>query len=474
MLFTSFEFVFLVFITLGVYYLPWVRKYQVLLLVISSLTFYGWNKPYLLILLIFSILVNGLGAWLVYTAKTDFRKKIILATGITIDLGILIFFKYSKIIIDSYITQLENLSHVEKVIYYLPLPLGISFFTFQGISLLIDVSRNPQRVRQWGEESFFKFLLKTAVFQSFFPQLISGPIAKSYQFYPQISLKSWRDIQIEPAFRMLLIGYFLKIVVADNLKEHLLFISYPEFLNYPTLDLIIMIFGYSMQIFSDFAGYSLIAIGVASLFGYRLLNNFLFPFISQSISEFWQRWHISLTSWFREYIFFPLNIAWRDYGMKATLLAILITFFLSGIWHGAAQNFIFFGLFHGIAIAIEQFFYRNKKWLDYKIISVLKVVLVFSGVSLSMLLIRLPEFSEFIIYLQCIKNNMDVPFYWNYRNFYVLLYSIPVILYHLNYLAPNEWKLKFIIPVKPYILGCMLFLIITNGGIPGSFIYFRF
>ena len=237
----------------------------------------------------------------------------------------------------------------------------------------------------------------TALFKSFFPYLVAGPIVKAHEFYPQIEAKNLQDIAWETAFRCLVVGYFLKMVVADNLKDATFWIEYPHFLRHSSVGLLALLFGFSMQIFADFAGYSLIAIGLGHLFGYNLPTNFNFPYLSRSFSEFWKRWHISLSTWLRDYLYFPLG--GNRKGKIRTYLNLFIVMFLGGLWHGASWKYAVWGSFHGLALAVERLF-RNKINLPrHWVLDSLRVLVVFSFVTFAWLLFRLPTLKQVYDYL---------------------------------------------------------------------------
>ncbi|HPM11074.1 MAG TPA: MBOAT family O-acyltransferase, partial [Paludibacter sp.] len=189
----------------------------------------------------------------------------------------------------------------------IPLPIGISFFIFKGISLTIDSFRNNNGKQLPVQMGFIEHSVNSLMYISFFPQLLAGPIQQATEFFVQINTKHVKDIDWEYVIKILILGYFLKMVVADNLKDQTFWIAYPYFQGHSPITLIVMLFGYSMQMFADFAGYSLLAIGISSLFGYRVKDNFYFPYISKSFSEFWRRWHISLSTFFRDYVYIPLG-----------------------------------------------------------------------------------------------------------------------------------------------------------------------
>ncbi|MEZ6126145.1 MAG: MBOAT family O-acyltransferase [Planctomycetaceae bacterium] len=264
------------------------------------------------------------------------------------NLATLAFFKYSGLLSKTFLQPIHN-GQLTDLLAAIPLPIGVSFFTFQGISLLIDTyrARSDQQLSILVSERHSGRWLDVALFISFFPQLVAGPIVKAHDFLPQIKPKSRRDLDWTYIFRTLTTGYFLKMVVADNLKLYTAWIEFPVFHTKSTLTLLTMLFGYSMQIFADFAGYSLIAIGVAAIFGYRLISNFDFPYISTSFSEFWRRWHVSLSSFLKEYLYIPLG--GNRSGRLRTYRNLLLTMILGGLWHGAAWSYAIWGLAHGLA-----------------------------------------------------------------------------------------------------------------------------
>jgi alginate O-acetyltransferase complex protein AlgI len=266
-------------------------------------------------------------------------------------------------------------------------------------------------------------------------------------------------------------GYFLKMVVADNLKDFTFWISFPYFQSMSTLTLIVMLFGYSCQIFADFAGYSLIAIGLAGLFGYRFNDNFNFPYIATSFREFWKRWHISLSSFLMEYLYFPLG--GNRKGKVRTYINLMITMVLGGLWHGAAVSYAVWGAFHGGALAMERFLSEKFKIGVSKAFLIFKGMFVFFFVTLAWLLFKLPEFKDVVLYMTSLKRNFWLMDRYNLIA-YVLLYSSPVVIYHAAYLMKprvnwqgyRRWGYAF--------YAGMIFLIVTNSGSTGSFIYFQF
>jgi len=470
MLFNSFIFAALLLVTFIIYYFPKFSKHQVFILILSSLIFYAYEQPSLVLLLLFSAGLNVFTSYYIANGKPEWRKPLAV-TGIVLNLCGLAFFKYSPLVSKVLFDPADSIG---RFLISIPLPIGISFFTFEGISLLVDVFNQKYfDNKKIIPVSISKHAQRTLFFISFFPHLVSGPILKAHDFFPQIESKKFGDIQWEKCFKILVTGYFLKMVVADNLKDFTFWIAYPYFESQSSLNLIIMLYGYSCQIFADFAGYSLIAIGLAKLFGYDFNDNFNFPYISTSFKEFWKRWHISLSSFLMEYLYFPLG--GNKHGKARTYLNLMITMVLGGLWHGAAWSYAVWGAFHGLALAIERFI--NDKF-DIKFVRntftrFIKGCFIFSFITLAWLLFKLPEFNHVISYFRCMFNNFGTADNTS-TIAYILIYSLPVILYHLHYLLRNK---PFYTSLKRHeylFYSILLFLLITNSGSSGSFIYFQF
>jgi alginate O-acetyltransferase complex protein AlgI len=260
------------------------------------------------------------------------------------------------------------------------------------------------------------------------------------------------------------------MVIADNLKEFTYWITFPYFQGLKTLPLLGLLFGYSFQIFADFAGYSLIAIGLAKLFGYNFRDNFNFPYISTSFKEFWKRWHISLSSFLMEYLYIPLG--GNKKGKARTYINLMLTMVLGGLWHGAAWSYAVWGTFHGGALAIERLITDKIKIRRTLFGDVLKGIMVFGFVTLAWLLFKLPEFTHVIEYFKTMFLNQGT--LSGSLLLYIMIYSAPVILYHLNYLLREREIYSKVRQLEYMPYGLMIFMIITNSGPAGAFIYFQF
>ncbi len=468
MLFNSFIFLGLVFLTFILYYLPFLSKFQISILIISSLVFYAFNQPILVLLLLFSVSINIVSSYFIVYGKDKYKKAYAIA-GVVLNLSILLFFKYSPLFSKTFF---KESSSIGEFLLNMPLPIGISFFTFQGISLVVDIYKEKYfNNKDIVPKSFLKHSERVLFFKGFFPQLISGPIVKAHDFIPQIGKKQMNQIKWESFFKNIITGYFLKMVVADNLKDFTFWIAFPYFQGQSSITLLVMLFGYSIQIFADFAGYSLIAIGLAKLFGYDFNDNFNFPYISTSFKEFWKRWHISLSTFLMEYLYIPLG--GNKKGKIRTYINLMIVMFLGGLWHGAAWSYAIWGSFHGLALALERFFSDKIIVKTTQFTKFIKFLLVFGFVTLAWLLFKLPNIEHVVEYIRCIFNNFRIGIDIK-KAIYILLYSSPVIAYHVLYLLKKRSKYESFFKYDYILYGIMLFLIIFNSGSSGAFIYFQF
>lgn len=469
MLFNSFEFAGLLILTFLLYYIPALKKVQITILLISSLVFYSFDQPILVLLLILSCLINTITSYYIVYSPVK-RKKLVATLGLVANLLILVFFKYSPLFSRSFFNPASS---VGEFLLTIPLPIGISFFTFQGISLVVDVYTqkyfsSPDLV----PKSFIKHLNRVTFFISFFPQLIAGPIMKAHDFMPQLNNYKLKDIDWWFCFKHLILGYFLKMVVADNLKDYTFWIEYPYFQGLSTFTLLLNLVGYACQIFADFAGYSLIAMGLAGLFGYKLMVNFDFPFIAASFSELWRRWHISLSTFLMEYLYFPLG--GNRKGRVRTYVNLMITMLLGGLWHGASWNYMVWGGLHGVALAIERLINDYFKIRVTPLLRRLKIVMVFAWFCLTLVFIKLSNFNHILEYFKAIFNNLLLPNSADIIN-YVLIYSLPVAIYHAFYIYKDKiFSRNFSRQLEYSIYGFLLFMLLVNSGSTAAFFYFQF
>lgn len=425
MLFNSFKFlIFFPFVCL-IYYIFRKENSKKIWLLVSSYFFYiCWNAYYSL-LLILSTLVTFLSGKLM--VKYPKKKKLILTISIILNLSTLFFFKYANFFIEN-INLLLNILHLESFnTLDILLPIGISFFTFQSTSYIIDLYRNDVKE----EKNFIDY----ALFVSFFPQLVSGPIEKSKDFLPQLKLKhKFEYDNVRKGLLTMLVGYIYKMVIADRIAL-VVNTVYGNLHEYSGIILLAVAVLYAFQIYTDFYGYSLIAKGCAKVLGYELYDDFDSPYLSSSIKEFWRRWHISLSTWFRDYLYFPLG------GSRTTkfkrLRNIVIVFLVSGLWHGASWTFIIWGLLHGIYQVIgvltkdKRDEFHSKIHLDKhpKIEYVIRVSITFTLVAFAWIFFRANNLNDAIYYiLNMFKSiNLDL-LSLNMDKFNLLIMFISVFL----------------------------------------------
>ena len=319
-------------------------------LLIASLFFYAWGEPVYVLLMLMSIFLNwSAGMFLLDNGEggsNSWRRRVVLIGAAVLNLVLLGYFKYAGFFVDF----CNHISGREMPVPEIALPIGISFFTFQALSYVIDVYRGDCAVQ--------KNPLKLALYISFFPQLIAGPIVKYRDIAEQIDHRTVSLKQTVWGIRRFIYGLSKKVLIsnvmaacADSIYDH----GISDMTSAMALAASLC---YTMQIYYDFSGYSDMAIGLGKMFGFEFKENFNYPYISGSIREFWRRWHISLSTWFREYVYIPLG--GNRKGKIKTYRNLLTVFFLTGLWHGAGYNFIFWGLFHGAFLVLERALYGKK------------------------------------------------------------------------------------------------------------------
>lgn len=344
MVFSSIPFIFFFLpIFLILYYLvPF--KVKNIILLIFSLIFYAWGEPIYILLMVFSSIVDYTNGLLLKKTDNKRKRKLILIESIIVNLGLLGFFKYSDFLIEN----INSLFNLDIGLLNLPLPIGISFFTFQTMSYTIDVYRKEVKP----EKNFLNFMC----YVSMFPQLIAGPIVRYETVHKELHDREISINNFANGFVRFLEGLFKKVIIANTLGALFLEISTSWF-DYSGLTLFLGLLAYSFQIFFDFSGYSDMAIGIGKMLGFNYLENFNYPYISKSITEFWRRWHISLSTFFRDYVYIPLG------GSRCSTLKnirnIFVVWFLTGFWHGASWNYLLWGVYFGVILLLEKFVLKN-------------------------------------------------------------------------------------------------------------------
>jgi len=456
MLFNSLAFFALLLPTLLLYWASSSQQFRLLLLVAASLMFYGFYYWPVVLLLLSVIPFN----FVMGRAQIPGRSKIALGLAVAMNFSLLCWFKYVPFIVDNVNAGLSffgtTLSVPRPPVF---LPLGISFFTFQVVAYQIDIYR--------GEIKAETSLLRFAVFKCFFPQLIAGPIVRAKDFLPQLYEKVTFDAAIfHQGVWLVIAGLFLKIGVADILAQFANE-AFRAPSNLTTVSAWTGLYAYSVQLFADFWGYSTIAIGLAALFGFALPLNFDTPYLSTSLQEFWRRWHITLSLWFRDYVYIPLGGSRQHRNLN-----LLATMMLVGLWHGAGWTFIIWGVAHGLWLSVERSLPSSEN-MKGPVSRAVKTFLVFNGVCLLWVLFRAPTFSVAMEYFSRLLlppfTGSKVP---------PVLYGWLIVFALIHW--PLAWSLKesrFIrLPLKlQWVLALVcVYFILAYAGAKVDFIYFTF
>ena len=410
-----FLFVFLPIVLLGYYIMRGkLRNYWLLTV---SLVFYAWNKPAFLWILLASIVINYLCALAVEKGKKQWQRLLMLWVGVGLNLLLLFYFKYFNFTVSVVEKLLRRSFNFAEVI----LPIGISFFTFQGLSYVVDVYRKDVAAQ--------KNPFNLGMYISLFPQLVAGPIVRYIDVEQQLNNRSVTLDDFAQGGRRFVVGLFKKIIIADTLAVTADAIVNNSFSasNSPAVAWIGII-SYSLQLFFDFAGYSDMAIGLGRMFGFHFLENFNYPYISKSITEFWRRWHISLSSFFRDYVYIPLGG-----NRKHVYWNVSIVFLLTGIWHGASFSFILWGIWHGLFNLAERFFRQRRANRPAKEHAPLVTALISAGQHFYTLLVVLIGWVFFRV--PGLKNGL------NYVLSLVGLYNDPASCYLLPSYYLDRWTL---------------------------------
>ena len=468
MLFNSYTFLFFLPVVFAIYWLLNRRslRLQNMFLIAASYLFYGWWDWRFLCLIIISTLIDF------YAARAISRTKLWLS--LATNLGFLGFFKYYNFFVESWIDAWSSIGvemHASSL--QIILPVGISFYTFQSLSYTIDVYR--------GKLEPAESLIDFAAFVSFFPQLVAGPIERATKLLPQIqNRRSFTYDDAVSGLRLMLWGMFKKVVVADTCARY----ADAIFSNYSEATPAALIMGaiyFSFQIYGDFSGYSDIAIGTSRLFGIKLSTNFKFPYFSRDIAEFWRRWHISLSTWFRDYLYIPLG------GSRGTRLQslrnVVAIFLVSGLWHGANWTFVVWGAVHAALFRPLILLDRNRNHttdvvaqgkLLPSIKELLQVLSTFTLATLAWVFFRAETISDAVLYLKSIVINSNTGS--NRIVLTALLWAGVMIA--VDWLqrseTPSWWLSKRITPARWLAYGIVVWLCLKNLHNGSSFIYFQF
>ncbi len=475
MLFNSFIFV-IFFILVLILYFSFSRKYRIqnYILLVASYVFYGyWDYRFLFLIFVSSIVDYFVGLK-VFSETNQKKRKFFLLVSMCVNLGFLGFFKYFNFFADSLVDFLMLFGmKPDMPTLNIILPVGISFYTFQTMSYTIDIYRKKLEPIK----DFPDFLL----FVSFFPQLVAGPIERAVNLLPQIIQPRKITIdQVKAGLFLVVWGYYKKVVIADNVAaiSDQIFNGYT---NYHGLDLLIGVLAFTFQIYCDFSGYSDIARGISKLLGFELMVNFRLPYFALNPSDFWLRWHISLSSWLRDYLYIALG--GNRKGSIMTYRNLSLTMLLGGLWHGASWNFVLWGAFHGLILVIYRLFDRNPEHEDpwggqYSKIRILsKMALMFVLTMIGWVLFRAHTIDQIIYFFTQISVFTEDIYQTRSLLGNLLFFIIPLVIIQIvQYRSRN---LLILTTYKPVIQGLiygymLIWIVVFNVRESVEFIYFQF
>ena len=478
MLFNSIDFAIFLPIVFALYWLltRYPLRAQNSLLVIASYVFYGWWDWRFLSLILFSTVVDYCIGVYLNKLSDDRKRKYLLWTSIGVNIGLLMFFKYFNFFVDNFVTAFTFFgAAIKPTSLNIILPVGISFYTFQTLSYTIDVYKRKLEPTH----DFIQF----SAFVSFFPQLVAGPIERATSLLPQFTMKRKFDkIQAADGMRQILWGLFKKIIVADNCAKYVNVI----FENYETMSGSSLMLGavlFAFQIYGDFSGYSDIGIGTARLFGFNLMQNFAFPYFSRDIAEFWRRWHISLSTWFRDYVYIPLG------GSKGSILFqirnVFVIFLVSGFWHGANWTFIVWGAINALLFLPLLIGKRNRVHKDIvakdsslpSFFDLVKILMTFILTCIAWVFFRSDTISDAYHYLAKMINisAFDYPIeLQTYVYVFLVFFVIMEWLGRRQQYAIEKALIKYPRFFRWSFYYAITMIIFLYGGETQNFIYFQF
>ena len=488
MLFNSIEFIFFFIIVLTVIVTIQQRKFQHLFLLLASYFFFYYSSNYLISLLIASTILDFYLGGIIWKTKNIAKKKALLIISLAGNLGLLGFFKYADFAILQFNLLGEQFNLADQIPFLnLALPIGISFYTFQTISYTVDVYR--------GKLEPSKSLKEFALFVAFFPQLVAGPIVRAADFLPQLREKMNMDTERlkqivihNPNFKfgitLMTFGFFKKIFFADNIAPFVNEIFHNP-IGLDSFSIILGTIAFGIQIYSDFSGYSDVAIGAALILGFKLPINFNKPYFATSPSDFWRRWHISLSTWLRDYLYIPLGGSKKS--PSRTYLNLFAVMFLGGLWHGASWNFVIWGILHGLYLAIHKFivykfpFLENNSFFKTKFGKIVSILVTQYFIFLAWIPFRVQNPDHMIYAMQ---KYLLIDFQTNGilnlmmdNKLSILLICLFILLHYFSFRQGNLIQKISNLPLKFW--GIILFIIMTTTilfftGNSEDFIYFRF
>ncbi len=458
----TFLFAFLPVTLIGYYLFP--KKLKIGFLLLASLVFYAWGEPLYVLLMIGSILINwGIGLLMDRSAR---HKKLFLIASVVLNLALLFVFKYTGLFWNTVRGLFSGLLAAKSV--SIRLPIGISFFTFQIMSYVIDLYRGKTKVQ--------KNPIKFGAYVTMFPQLIAGPIVRYVDIEAQLDRPDLSIDSIADGVRQFLIGLGKKVLIANTMAVLWTQLSgAPE--NNGVLGAWVGLFAYTFQIYFDFSGYSDMACGLGRMLGFRFAKNFDYPYIADSVTDFWRRWHISLSTWFREYVYIPLG--GNRKGLLRQILNILIVWALTGLWHGASWNFVVWGMYYGVLLTLEKLFFG--KVLE-KLPKAVRCFLTFLIASVGWGIFYFTDFSALGVYFGSLigigNRGLFTPSSWAWCLGYLpMLLLAAVAATPLGARAAEKLsRFRWFEPVR--LLACIVLFLLCVASLASQsynpFIYFRF
>lgn len=469
MLFSSTTFIFIFLTLLLILYFPIKNiKYRNIILLIFSLIFYSWGEPKYIFLMLITVLIAYIFGLLIDKYRFEKRKrKLFLIISVVLILLNLFIFKYLDFSIGIFNSIFKTNIGLSKLV----LPIGISFYTFQILSYVIDL--------YWGKVGVQKNYFRLLLYVSFFPQLIAGPIVRYETVEKEISDRKTTLDGFINGFKRFIWGLAKKVIIANNVAIFCDYI-YNNYSSYGSNILWVAAICYTLQIYFDFSGYSDMAIGLGKMFGFNFLENFNYPYIASSITDFWRRWHISLSSFFRDYVYIPLG--GNRVSKVKFIRNIFIVWLLTGIWHGASYNFILWGLYYAILLLIEKMF--TGKYIE-KLPKVLKMLYSLFFITLGWVIFRVENLNDLVLVIKKMFSFNNTSFVTLFNNNSMLISTIPYIILGIFLSLPiDKWfkekvdKSNSVILtlIEDLILGVLfgisIMFLVSNSYNP--FIYFRF
>ena len=439
MLFSSITFLFYFFPIVLILYFAVPQRFRNFVLLIASLIFYGWGEPRFLIFMVISILAGYVIGLQLEKTEHPNKRKILLIVSLFINLGMLGYFKYAGFFMKNFANKVVNIA----------LPIGISFYTFQILSYVIDVYRGNVKAQ--------KSFIKLAAYISMFPQLIAGPIVRYADLETQLDKRSYSFEKAMDGIRRFVIGLGKKVLIANQLGE--LCAIYEKSQEQSMLFFLLNAVAFMLQIYFDFSGYSDMAIGLGKILGFDFMENFNYPYISKSITEFWRRWHVSLGTWFRDYVYIPLG--GNRKGAKRQIFNIFVVWGLTGFWHGADWNFLIWGLYFAVLLIVEKLFLLKKLEKSnvfghiYTLFFVMVGFVIFNGTTIAPMPMSSPEAIYYMkSYAPCLIMGM--------------VGATPLVKK-----CVCRWKGTVLEPITLVIIFVLVTAMLVNGSF-NPFLYFRF